>query len=54
MLTKNKVQFIELMKFKQRAQNVQVKIGIKLLSHNHCGVFRQCSQITILAVFIKR
>lgn len=54
MLTKNKVQFIELMKFKQGAQNIQVKRGIKLLSNNYYDAFIRYSQITMLDVFAKR
>jgi len=53
MLTKNKVQFIELMKFEQGAQNIQVKRGIKLLSNNYCDAFKQYSQIMIL-VFLPK
>lgn len=52
MLTKNKVRFAELMKFKQ-GQNIQVKRGIKLLSNNYRDALRQYSQITMLDVFAK-
>lgn len=54
MLTKNKVQFIELMKLKQGVQNIQAKRGIRLLSNNYCDAFRQHSQIMILDVFAKK
>lgn len=52
MLTKNKVRFAELKKFKQ-GQNIQVKRGIKLLSNNYRDALRQYSQITMLDVFAK-
>lgn len=52
MLTKNKVWFAELMKFKQ-GQNIQVKRGIKLLSNNYCDALIQYSQITMLDIFAR-